>query len=78
MYCFKCGEHIKDGSRTCNNCGATQPTMQQPQFRQAPPPQNRQQAPAELPASYIAVSWLTFAAFLVFVAHEIAHEKSPC
>lgn len=41
-YCVRCGEVISGGSSSCNYCGATQPKPQpQPQYRQAPPPQQR-------------------------------------
>jgi hypothetical protein len=58
MYCFRCGEVIQDNSSSCNYCGATQPKAQpQPQYRQAPPPQ---QKPAAMPKYYYVDSWLLF------------------
>lgn len=57
-YCQRCGEVIKAGSSSCNYCGATQPKLQpQPQYRQAPPPQ---QKPAAMPKYYYVDSWLLF------------------
>jgi hypothetical protein len=58
MYCFRCGDVIQDNSSSCNYCGATQPKAQpQPQYRQAPPPQ---QKPAVMPKYYYVDSWLLF------------------
>lgn len=65
MYCFKCGEHIKDGSLTCSNCGATQPKVDVTPGRPVQQRPAQQQQPP-LPASYIAVSWAVFAIFIVW------------
>ena len=57
-YYVRCGEVISGSSSSCNYCGATQPKAQpQPQYRQAPPPQ---QKPAAMPKYYYVDSWLLF------------------
>jgi hypothetical protein len=69
MYCNKCGKPIPDGSVFCNACGSkqAQPVQNnpqpQPQYRQAPPPQ---QKPAAMPKSYYVDSWLLFGLCLAY------------
>lgn len=69
MYCFKCGEHIKDGSLTCSNCGATQPKVDNaPNISQPPPQRPVQQSSSnenQLPQSYYTDSWLLLAVVLI-------------
>ena len=71
MYCFKCGEHIKDGSMTCSNCGATQPMVNNAPNISQPTPQRPMQRPTyhpkenELPQSYYTDSWLLLAVVLI-------------
>lgn len=66
MYCFKCGNPIPNGSRTCNHCGATQPP--QPQYQQVPPPQYRQQqSPQKKSVSPIIAIGVIFFSFIGFL-----------
>lgn len=81
MYCFRCGKQIPDGSRTCNNCGATQPPQQPMQYRQAPPPQYRpQQAPPKKsvsPIIAIGVIFFSLLAFLLLFLEGNSSKKTP-